>query len=324
MSDPRPQSPPGPPRQRGSADDLTPERPRSATHLRAVATAVFVTVLWSSSWVLIRIGLDDEDLEPLTFAGLRYALAALVLGTLVAASSPRRSEARSLDASTRRRLVVLGLVFVTVTQGAQFVAIDSQPASTTSLMLAPTALGVAIVSSRLIGESVRPWQVVGTLMIVVGAAIYFAGDLGATTVGMIAATVGLLANVAGALLGRSVNRTGALSPVVVTATSMAVGSSVLLTIGVAVEGWPTLTFRSAVILAWLAVVNTAAAFTLWNRSLRELSALESATINNTMLIQIALLAWVFLGEAPGLIGGLGILIVSAGAFVATSPRRSAT
>ena len=74
----------------------------------------------------------------------------------------------------RYRLAVLGIVFVAITQGAQFVAIDSQPASTTSLMLAPTALGVAVVSSRLIGESVRPAQMAGTALIVVGAALYFA------------------------------------------------------------------------------------------------------------------------------------------------------
>ena len=45
--------------------------------------------------------------------------------------------------------------------------------------------------------------------------------------------------------------------------------------------------------------NTALAFTWWNLSLQRLSAVESAGINNTMLIQIGLLAWVFLDEAPG-------------------------
>ena len=45
----------------------------------AVLQALFVTFLWSTSWVLIKIGLEDLDLEPLSFAGLRYALAALVL-----------------------------------------------------------------------------------------------------------------------------------------------------------------------------------------------------------------------------------------------------
>ena len=44
------------------------------------------------------------------------------------------------------------------------------------------------------------------------------------------------------------------------------------------------------------MVNSALAFTLWNRTLRTLSALESSIINNTMLFQIAVLAWLFLGE----------------------------
>ena len=55
-------------------------------HLMALWAALAVTVLWSSSWVLIRVGLDDEDLEPLTFAGLRYLLAALVLVVVPAIS----------------------------------------------------------------------------------------------------------------------------------------------------------------------------------------------------------------------------------------------
>ena len=56
-------------------------------HRRAVLAAFFVTLLWSSSWVIMRIGMDDEDLPPLTFAGLRYAAAALVLGIVTAAGA---------------------------------------------------------------------------------------------------------------------------------------------------------------------------------------------------------------------------------------------
>jgi len=49
---------------------------------------------------------------------------------------------------------------------------------------------------------------------------------------------------------------------------------------------------------------------------RTLSAMESSIINNTMLIQIALLAWLFLGETPTwrmvlgmVLAGLGTLLV---------------
>jgi drug/metabolite transporter (DMT)-like permease len=45
----------------------------------AIAQALLVTFLWSTSWVLIKVGLSDLELPPLSFAGLRYLLAALIL-----------------------------------------------------------------------------------------------------------------------------------------------------------------------------------------------------------------------------------------------------
>ena len=50
-----------------------------STHLAVVAQALLVTLLWSSSFVLIKLGLRDLDLAPLSFAGLRYSLAAGLL-----------------------------------------------------------------------------------------------------------------------------------------------------------------------------------------------------------------------------------------------------
>jgi drug/metabolite transporter (DMT)-like permease len=40
-------------------------------HALAVGQALFVTFLWATSWVLIKVGMDDLDLRPLSFAGLR-------------------------------------------------------------------------------------------------------------------------------------------------------------------------------------------------------------------------------------------------------------
>ena len=44
------------------------------------------------------------------------------------------------------RLVLLGLVMYSLTQGAQFVALDRQPAATTSLLLSMTPLMVALLT----------------------------------------------------------------------------------------------------------------------------------------------------------------------------------
>jgi drug/metabolite transporter (DMT)-like permease len=79
---------------------------------------------------------------------------------------------------------------------------------------------------------------------------------------------------------------------------------------------PILNWKSWLIISWLALINTAFAFTLWNLTLKTLPAMESSIINNTMMIQIPILALIFLGEnlslkqvAGMLVAGLGVLIV---------------
>jgi drug/metabolite transporter (DMT)-like permease len=62
-------------------------------------------------------------------------------------------------------------------------------------------------------------------------------------------------------------------------------------------------------------VNTALAFTLWNHTLRTLSAMESSIINNTMLFQIALLAWLFLGQPLGWYQVIGIILAALGTLL---------
>lgn len=56
----------------------------------ALAQALFVTLLWSTSWILIEIGLDG--IPALTFAGLRDGLAFVLLPALLV--QPRRSASR--------------------------------------------------------------------------------------------------------------------------------------------------------------------------------------------------------------------------------------
>lgn len=285
---------------------------RHPTHSMAVGIALFVTVLWSSSWVLIRWGLEGEGLPPLTFAALRYAMASVFVVGWVLSREREAADPRTMGRGTILGLVCLGVVMYTLAQGAQFVAIDNQPAATTSLVLSLTPLLVAGLSVVSLHEIPSTRQLAGTVLVVMGAWLYFAGDLGATAIGMIAAGVGLASNVGAALLGRHINRKEHLPPVVVTGYSMAVGSAFLIAIGMAVEGIPAISGRAWIIIGWLAVVNTALAFTLWNLSLRRLSAVESASINNTMLIQIAILAWFLLSEPLGTPELIGIALVTVG------------
>ena len=129
------------------------------------------------------------------------------------------------------------------------------------------------------------------------------------------AAITILANAVAAVLGCSVNREGLISPFVVTVISMGAGAIVLLGIGIIIQGFPPIGPSAWAVIIWLAVVNTALAFFLWDKTLQVLSAVESSSINNTMLIQIAVLAWLFLGEQLNIFNILGLALATIGIFI---------
>lgn len=283
-------------------------------HLRAVLQALLVTFLWSTSWVLIKVGL--RDIPPVTFAGLRYALAFLCLLPFAARSSRRVA----LRGATRRRwleLVGLGVLFYAVTQGASFVSLAYLPAMTVSLLWNLTTIIVAMLGIWVLAEPLTAFQWGGVVLNLLGVLIYFhpAAFAGAQLIGLAAACVGVAANAGSSILGRSINRRGDLPPIVVTAISMGIGAALLVTAGLAVQRLPPLRLEHWIIIGWLAVVNTAFAFTLWNRTLRTLTAVESSIINSTMLGQIAVLAWLFLGESLSWQRGVGLALAAVGTLM---------
>lgn len=290
----------------------------SSSENRAVWQALLVTVLWSSSWVLIKFGLGN--IPPLTFAGLRYTLAfALLLPVLLRGG--RLAELRALSRRDLLFLFVLGLVYYTATQGLQFVGLSLLPANTLSLMLTLSSLTIALAGLWLLGERMRGLQWLGVLVSIAGALVYFGNIEGLAGLGLLVGVLAVLFNTAGAILTRSINRTAHISPLLVTVVSMGVGSLCLLLTGLLTETWAALRWQDVMIIFWLAAVNTAFAFTLWNHSQRILSAAQASVINNTMLIQIAILAWVFLGERPSTWQMMGMAVAAVGAvMVQLRPR----
>jgi drug/metabolite transporter (DMT)-like permease len=55
---------------------------------------------------------------------------------------------------------------------------------------------------------------------------------------------------------------------------------------------------------------------LWNKSLQTLTAVESSLIANTMLIQIAVLSWIFLDEKLNINDLVGLAVAAFGVLLA--------
>ncbi len=286
----------------------------SASNLKAVLLAVLVTFLWSTSFIIIKWGL--AEIPPLTFAGLRYFIAFICLLPF-AFRKKNISELKKLDNKIILKLFLLGILFYSFTQGAQFFGLYFLPAVTVSLLLNLTPIIVAVLAIFMISETPTFLQWTGMVLFLVGILIYFYPVMISEneTVGLIVMVIGVLANALSAVLGRDINRSGRITPYIVTLVSMGIGSVILLLAGIFTQGLPPLSMKNILYLLWLAVVNTAFAFTIWNFTLRSLTAMESSIINGTMLIQIAVLAFFFLGEEISFKEGIGLLMAGMGAIL---------
>ncbi len=285
----------------------------------SIFQAFFVTILWSSSWPIMKLGL--QEIPPIFFAGLRYFIASLILVIIVLVTPKNRTAIKTISRRWWIRLIIYGLIFYSFTQGAQFVAIlYLEDTITVSLLLSFTPILVLILAIFLIKEKPNLAQILFVLTALAGALMYFYPFAEIDTsiwglIGLIAAIVGVVANALSAIMGRAINKVQEFSPVVVTTISMLIGSVVLLVTALIVEDIPVLSLTSIGYILWLSFVNTAFAFTLWNNVMQKLQAVEISIINNTMLVQIAILAVIFLGERPSVLEWVGVAIVAVSALL---------
>ncbi|MFX0050344.1 MAG: DMT family transporter [Candidatus Hodarchaeota archaeon] len=289
-----------------------PSRGFSKEYLMAFTQAVFVTVLWSSSWVIIKFGL--EEVPPLIFAGLRYILGAIILSTYIISKKEYRNSLLSQSRFTWLQVSIYGLLFITLTQGIQFLALNLLPAITVSFVLNLTTFLVIILSIGILKEYPSYNELFFFLIVLLSLIFYFFPlDFTTTSIiGLIVISIGVLTNAFSSILGRAINRTHEISPVIITGISMTIGSLVLLALGLANDGIKivlSLSLLSIVYIIWLGVVNTALAFTLWNNAMRKLRAMDITLINSTMMPQIVILSIFFLGEFPELKEWIGLILL---------------
>jgi drug/metabolite transporter (DMT)-like permease len=94
------------------------------------------------------------------------------------------------------RLIVLGLLLYSVTQGAQFLSLFYLPAMTTTVLLSFTTILVALLGIVLLGERPTRLQWAGVALYLAGVLVYFhpLSLPRSEVVGLLVAGAGVLAN----------------------------------------------------------------------------------------------------------------------------------
>ena len=288
----------------------------SRDRLFALMEAYLVTFLWSSSYVLVKIGLTQ--LSPLTLVALRYITASAILIPLALF----RGEADLFrETETFLKLVFLGLTGYTIGQGLQVIGLFFLPAVSVTFILNFTPVIVLVLGVTFLREYPTLLQLTGMGLVLLGAYLFFNAPLSTDSITGILIT--LFSGLGWAIYlvsSRFLFVKEELNPLGLTAFSMGFGTLAIAIVAYSIEGLSSISLSSWGIIIWLGVVNTALAFFLWNHALQRLEAFEISILQNTMLVQIALLSWLFLGEQLTVIKIISMAIVFIGVLIVQLKR----
>ena len=130
--------------------------------------------------------------------------------------------------------------------------------------------------------------------------------------GIAIVSMGLAGVAAYGMLGREIARERQVNTLSLTAIPLAFGGSILLLLAFVIEGFPEFSVAGWLLVLWLAIINTACFYTLYNHALRTLAAFEMSVILSLSPLVTAFWAWLLLGERLATIQLIGIVILILG------------
>ncbi len=286
--------------------------------MKARIVWLVLALIWGSTWMFIKIGL--EDLPPISFAGIRFVLASLILLSIVAARRaplPRRRSDWLLIIST-------GVLSFALNYGLLFWGEQHISSGLAALLQATIpAFGLVIAHLYLPGERLTAAKVAGVLLGVAGVGVVFSNQL---EVAGPKALWGSAAIVAGAVFVAYANvlvkaRGEHLDRAQLAAGQMMCGLVPLMIIGWATEGSPfgfRWTARAVVSLLYLTVVGSVVAFLLFYWLVRNMDVTKTMLIALVTPLFAVLLGMAVLGErltwrtlAGGalIMSGIGVVVL---------------
>jgi drug/metabolite transporter (DMT)-like permease len=295
------------------ARSAAPPRDRRLTAIVAFAG---LCAIWGSTWLAIKVGL--RDLPPISFAGIRFALAAAIFGAIIVQRGVRLPWA----ARDWRLLAWTGFLTITINYALVFWAELHISSGLAAVLNATIPLfGLPLAHRSLASEPMTAPKVGGVVLGVLGLAIVFGAELGGDGPLALWASVGVLvASLAGAQAGVLIKARGThLDPSILAGVQMAAGSVPLLLAGFALEGNPlrfVWTPSAVASLVYLTVVGSVVAFLAYYWLIRNIEVTRVLLIPLiTPLVAVGLGA-AFLGERFGWGAALGALAILSGVGLA--------
>jgi drug/metabolite transporter (DMT)-like permease len=277
-----------------------------------------LVLIWSSTWVAIKIGL--EDCPPLLGAGIRFAFAGLVLLAITAAARrPLRTD--------MRLAAVLGLFPFALTYGLVYWGEQYIPSGLAAVLFGVLPLYVALLGAALLPDQpLRRRVIAGVLIAIAGLALAFAEsiDLGDRELALAGAAALAVAPFGAAVGNISIKlRAGELDPVVLNGWAMLGGGLLLLGVSGLGESWGDAAWTGKAVgsIAYLALIGSAVPFVGLTVLLRHISAQAMSFLAMLLPFGALIFGATLYDEAITARALGGAALVATGLAIAQAPRR---
>lgn len=294
---------------------LEPATGEHAPRLKLVTCFAVIYLVWGSSYLAMRVGV--QHLAPLTFAGVRFVLAGVLLATFAALRGARLPR----NAREWQRVAVMGLLTVLLSNGINNWAIQWVPSNQSALLNATSAFwiaGLGTLGPR--GHSLSTRSQVGLFIGFLGAALILwpHGGLNFESLGpQLAIIVACLSWALGTLYYRSVRVET--DPLMFTALQMLIGGLLMLATGAATLSLGTWewTWPGVGTLLYLTVFSSCLAYTAYAWLMVNTTPDRLATYSYVNPAVAAVLGWLVLGEHLSAVQIVGMVVILAGVILLT-------
>jgi len=281
-----------------------------------------ICLIWGSTWVVIKIGL--EGMLPFLGAGLRFLLATLLVGLVLAA---RRKRLR-LTRDDKVCVLSLGLLVFWIDYAAVYWAELRISSGLTAIIFSTMPLMASLLSAYWTrSETLTGRKVAGIVVGILGTALLFwpHEHLGyQQTLGMLAALGGCLSATINLVTMKKYGHNS--DPFVLNFFGMGLGTACLLVMSAALEDWHSVVWTQSNVLAilYLSVFGSVIAFSSYYYLIKKMDA--TIVSLSTLIIPIValILGRAFLGEMVTPLAVAGIVTILAGVAIAILPSQSSS
>ena len=283
---------------------------------------LILCVLWGTTWIFIKIGLDD--LPPITFAAARFVLAIIILFVVITVQKiPMPKSAKEWRLIAFTGVLQFSINYSTVFWSEQY--ITSGLAAVLQSMI--PVFGLVLAWIFLPDERITKLKISAVCLGVIGVAVIFYDQLRVQNLmaffGCVGIVVGSYTAAQASILIKA--KGGGFHPAALVFGQMICGLPPLLIYSLAVEGNPLnfhWTWKALICIAYLTLAGTIAAFWLYYWLLSRIESTKAMMISLVTPLIAVVIGAITIGETmPPQTGFGGLLIIASIGLIVIRKRK---